>query len=424
MTICGDWAKILKQYNGDAFSKTAPFVPRCAYIDGMPLLMISQRTVEWSQLIRFHYAAPIKRLFSLGARVVILAFDVYDFVPAAKQITQHNRVKTKVKVDFNDYQQLPAKIPDNYSDCICNRTFKKKVISMVVEHIIDYLVSDMGDGQKLIIDYTQCPIEMCVDAATKEVTHNFMHDVPVMGECDVKFTRWIQRYGSCVLHSVDGDFIPIALLEYERQLRDADTSKSENRSTKLGPANVANINQNSANVANISQNSANVANIAIYRMECNISGQKRGAGSTARPMEYVNIKPLYETITQCLKKCHMGQALPPNLSLHQVDLWAYLVGLTGTDFSRSIPNIGTNSVWAFMSKRGIFRDLVSAYDPTTGQMDVNIICDKVISKLYVEKYTQHAYGRDLSAVLQSLRNAPKLAASVKSRSVFVTFLSL
>jgi hypothetical protein len=80
---------------------------------------------------------------------VILAFDVYDHVPMAKQITQHGRVKLKVKVNFEDYQQLPPNIPDNYSDCICNRNFKKRVISLIIEQIADLVGLQMGQVSQL-----------------------------------------------------------------------------------------------------------------------------------------------------------------------------------------------------------------------------------------------------------------------------------
>lgn len=47
-----------------------------------------------------------------------------------------------------------------------------------------------------------------------------MTDIPPMGECDVKFTRWGRAYGDMIAHSVDGDFLPIALIEHERNLRE------------------------------------------------------------------------------------------------------------------------------------------------------------------------------------------------------------
>ena len=47
-----------------------------------------------------------------------------------------------------------------------------------------------------------------------------MDEIPPMGECDVKFTRWARMLGDLIAHSVDGDFIPIALMEHEKQAND------------------------------------------------------------------------------------------------------------------------------------------------------------------------------------------------------------
>jgi hypothetical protein len=39
-----------------------------------------------------------------------------------------------------------------------------------------------------------------------------------MGENDIKFTRFARMYGDTIAHSVDGDYLPIALMEHERQV--------------------------------------------------------------------------------------------------------------------------------------------------------------------------------------------------------------
>ena len=39
-----------------------------------------------------------------------------------------------------------------------------------------------------------------------------------MGENDIKFTRFSRMYGDSIIHSVDGDYLPIALMEHEKQV--------------------------------------------------------------------------------------------------------------------------------------------------------------------------------------------------------------
>lgn len=66
MTIDSGWVRVLKEEAPEAFSHSYPFqgVPKVAYIDGMPLLMASERTAKtWDDLLRNNYAKHIKRLF-------------------------------------------------------------------------------------------------------------------------------------------------------------------------------------------------------------------------------------------------------------------------------------------------------------------------------------------------------------------------
>ena len=43
--------------------------------------------------------------------------------------------------------------------------------------------------------------------------------MPALGECDIKWTRWFEKYGDGIASSTDGDFIPIALMNHEAHLR-------------------------------------------------------------------------------------------------------------------------------------------------------------------------------------------------------------
>ena len=141
-------------------------------------------------------------------------FDDHETMPSRYAgCTTFDTVTLARQVDFDDYKQLPSIIPQDYADCISNRNFKKRVIGLIIEKVVDYI--SLTGSQSLIIDYAHCPI-LFNKTADQKVQHSFMKDLPAMGECDVKFTRWIKLYGNCILHSVDGDFVPIALIEYER----------------------------------------------------------------------------------------------------------------------------------------------------------------------------------------------------------------
>lgn len=96
MTIDSDWVEVMKSEAPEAFTKSPPFPPQAAYIDGMPLLMAAGTTRRWDDLVKRNFANPITRYFRMNAKTVVLAFDDYKFVPSAKSITQANRSKVCV----------------------------------------------------------------------------------------------------------------------------------------------------------------------------------------------------------------------------------------------------------------------------------------------------------------------------------------
>jgi hypothetical protein len=114
MTIDSGWVRVLKEECPDAFQPTYPFQnvagsPKVAYIDGMPLLMISEKTVHsWDDLLKFNYARHIARYFRLGCQAVVLAFDDYERVPMAK-----------VDLSFQSCHSLTLSLSLSLSVCMC-----------------------------------------------------------------------------------------------------------------------------------------------------------------------------------------------------------------------------------------------------------------------------------------------------------------
>lgn len=228
MTIDSGWVGVFKEEVPDAFRSTYPFngSPKVAYIDGMPLLMISERNVNsWDDLLRNNYARHVARFFRLGCSAVVLAFDDYDRVPASKAITQANRSKKKAPYEFGEGSQLPITIPHGFNEKLSNRIFKRRVIDMICNRVVEHVTVGNGAGdayeRMLVIDYTGCPIMFRALPGASKFNHvepQFMVDVPPMGEADIKFLRWAEHFGGdMVASSVDGDFIPIALMRREEQ---------------------------------------------------------------------------------------------------------------------------------------------------------------------------------------------------------------
>ena len=106
MTINSTWVEIMKSESPEAFTPDAPFSPKVAYLDGMPLLMASNSTRRWEDLVRWNFGKPVQRFFSMGTKVVVLAFDDYEHVPPSKAITQANRSKKAATFEFNEREAL------------------------------------------------------------------------------------------------------------------------------------------------------------------------------------------------------------------------------------------------------------------------------------------------------------------------------
>lgn len=357
MTIHSAWFQVMKSECPQAFTPTPPFAPRAAFLDGMPLLMASSTMRKWDDLIRFNFCNPILRFFRMGAQVCVLAFDDYLHVPKAKAITQANRSKKKAPFQCNEREQLETLMPADYNTRLANRIYKRKVIDLIAETLVDHLA--LAPGQKLIVDYVECPVLFFVEQGEKKPKFKYLLDVPPLGECDIKFTRWSRHFGDMVAHSVDGDFVPIALLEYERQVRVLKEGGSGSRRP---------------------QQRHTAAKLAVFRLEYGAAAasaaaavappsskkQKVGPGGGAasaaagaeppkskkrkRTMEYVDIPLLYESLKSAMKQFSnegiLRWAVPRNASarlfgggqkgesLHYMRILASMIGLTGTDFTR------------------------------------------------------------------------------------------
>jgi hypothetical protein len=90
---------------------------------------------------------------------------------------------------------------------VCNR---------VAEHV--WVSASERYTRQLVIDYTGCPIvfeAQPLQASLECQQPVFLPDLLPMGEADIKFLLWAEHFHR---FSVDGDFIPIALMLYEAQV--------------------------------------------------------------------------------------------------------------------------------------------------------------------------------------------------------------
>lgn len=407
MTIDSSWIASFKEESPTAFTKHIPFRPIAAFCDGQIRLMRGHTDdfMTWDMYIWQQFTAHVKRFFdNHKVTTVILAFDDYAHVPEAKCMTQLKRRRHLPKLQILEREPLPSFCPsgERWDQCIANRVFKSKVIAMVVEKLPSLL--NLKPDQTLIIDYAGCPKEFRAGPTGME-TREIPELVP-MGEADVKFTRYADLYKDLLVDSVDGDSIPIALLHHEACIRDLTSGTMDPDDLTSAPPRVC-----------------------IYRMTTKVADtpQKRDeSGRPKRTFEYVCVPALYQALFSACGQC-MDRMRSPTHSQHLMSMLLALIGLTGTDYTRNLPQLSGKGVFGLLPD--LWLALMVSYDPAAGQLDVDRATDRLVSCIYAAKYASHvkAPPTSLHSVLLTLQHSklsqrtrdslptvPRIACSVRN----------
>jgi hypothetical protein len=244
---------------------------------------------------------------------------------------------------------------------------------------------------------------------------DFMTGMAPLGEADVKFLRWAEFFrGDILAHSVDGDFIPIALIRYEQHVH--------------------------------CDEGQNLYNIALHRLKYKMpeeqAARKRlktasegGDGKqkkmpARREFEYVNVAVLHRSLQACLARLASGGGQPSSSVFGKaaspstcpdayMKMVATLIALCGTDFTRNLPHISPVSMWAMLHEdRNIFLGLIKAFGAQQSSFDVQQACNCIVARMYINKYSHHVrtltslQRQDIQAVLQCLKQG-KLSDKTK-----------
>lgn len=289
--------------------------------------------------------------------------------------------------------------------------------------------------------YSQdCPVKFELDRATKKVTHQYMSNIPPMGECDVKFTRWARMLGDLIAHSVDGDFLPIALMEHERLLNAGKSPPSiaifrmEYNMEKAESRAQVNSSKPKKRDREGKQVSLKAVGGKILVLDSGgervsvagsgAAGPKVNASSSThrrRSMEYVSIPLLFHVMEQAMIQSGGRSSIPEAHSSNLMRILASLIALTGTDFTRKLPQITPRRVWDLVPVKTVWGALLESYDPQTGQLKVDETCDKFVAALYALKFCNHvpppggaAGGSTLQSVIGAIRRS-RLSDKTKSQ---------
>jgi len=82
-----------------------------------------------------------------------------------------------------------------------------------------------------------------------------------------------------------------------------------------------------------------------------------------------------------------------------------LIGLTGTDFSRHLPQLSGRALFEYLPD--LWGTLAAVFDPALDTLAVPAAADRLVALLYRTKYPRHARARSgLGDVLAELRASP------------------
>jgi hypothetical protein len=378
MTIKSDWVQLWKKECPNAFRPTLKGRTQCAFIDGQIKLMKSRQVTTWREFIFRQFASSIKSYFAQGMNTVVLAFDDYGNVPASKNMTQTKRRRHVPKAEWNPNMTLPVFMPEDWDVKIMNRTFKTKVIQLIIETLPKLIVL-IGE-QRLIIDYQGHPIHYTASSEPFED-----ENMAPMGEADVKFTRYC-AYGDLLVEATDGDYLPIALMHIENSLY---TGNKE-------------------------------PNIFIHRMQSN---PKRTAVSEQldpnkrREYEYVDMNKLYSYLSTKLRYISTRQWQAPDLSCsgHEMKMLCVLITLTACDFTKGLAQVGPKRIWDDIDK--VWINMLQVFQPSCGELDIVAGADILVSRLYCMLYAKHVSHSKMriTDALYALKQTSSLSQRIKDQ---------
>ena len=382
MTIDSSWIACLKEEIPAAFTSHPPFQPDAVFIDGQIRLMPAgiEGVVSWEEYIQRQFVRGIERYFQKGVSCVVLAFDDYAHVPSAKNMTQAKRRKHVPALDFHARDCLPPCVPpgEEFTRCISNRAFKCKVIQLVVHRLVSNL--QCADGQCLVVDYAGPPVRHYARS-----TGRASEPIPGLrgglGEADVKFAPYLELYPKLQVDSVDGDSVPIALLQLERGFS---------------------------------------GRVSVLRLQTRVKGseppvKRTSGGGEKRPgrvYEYVDVRLLYEMLTGIVVPQCVGRAAQSSHAGQEISLLVCLIGLSGTDFTRGLPLVSGKSLYDFLPD--LWARLCRSYDAQSRQLSPDAAVDLLVSRIYHAKFPNHAPDAGIAEVLSSLQGS-KLSEKTKAR---------
>ena len=278
---------------------------------------------------------------------------------------------------------------------LMNRDFKIKLVEMICERAPPLIQAQMPPkGCEFIIDYKRAVLY------SAQSIPRVMDEIKPMGESDVKFCRYVDLYGSALVHAIDGDYLAIALLYYTQ------------RAPHFGSDNQIHIYRQLSSFPEAKPSDA--------------KRQKKAAEPEPKKKKrkiikcWVDVQLLYITLMQSVwqsvgsaRALINEQTQQPFTNADAVHAVVFLMLLAGTDFSRPLPWLGPRRLWDNLPQ--VTCSLLNAAAVTT-PLDPAVAVDWVVAKLYRLVFVKHCgdSGHTYDQTYRALQHS-KLSLSVKNK---------
>jgi hypothetical protein len=350
MTIDAGWVSMLKKTVPVAFSTQCPVRPNVVFIDGQIKLMKSQSIRTWNSFVELQFRRTIEKAFETGARVVVLGFDNYVHVPTAKNMTQRKRMQDVQALEFCADAELPSAIPENWDAAIKNRTFKTKVIGLVLRSLRAHFQHEAGST--LILDYMGTPevLGRPMQLPSWLEVSETSHTAPLLkrGECDIKAFTWADM-GPLLIESTDGDFIALGLIQTNPNRR---IILHRIKTNIKPPGGVVTGNQQASGKLKREYEFVDISMLHKYlcrdehlRASC-LDDNSEDNEEKAENEENKKIEDADDAVAADVKSEIIQPKSSDNHTKdHAITSFASLVAMTGCDFCMNLPMLGPTRLW-------------------------------------------------------------------------------
>ena len=398
MTIHTDWGRLLHSECPEAF---LPQIPTdvdfgVGVIDGhLQLMCLHSGLGTWERFLQFLFVNPIKKLLDAGCPVVVLCFDSYDSVPIYKSMTQQKRAGRAPSVcGFVAGDELPAAIPHDTMTYMMNRGFKLKVIDLACTLVPGMVMAQCKPGQRLIVDYKRV-VEYEVGGALLPLT---VEGMAPTGESDIKFARYVDRFGHALVHAIDGDYMAITLLYYAlRAAPDPSKIFIYRQLAQLAPSAAERKKKRQ-------RTTTTTASAAVEKKK-------------KTPKCWVDMRLLFLSIAHSVRQALPRAAAPHLNDCDAVHAAVVLMLCAGTDFSRPMPLLGPKRIWEGLP---LVAGALLRAAPRGGPLDYALFADGVVAPLYHSVFARHvttasSSSPPLSEVIAQLKRSSALSATTTGR---------